>query len=115
MDLQKIFFSLEGRLNRKPYIIGTFSLSLISTICGYFVEHSSSTLISIFGIIVGLAVIAGSISLLVKRLHDLDKSGYFGFIALIPIVGFIFGLYLMFAKGTDGPNRFGEDPLEGTY
>ena len=115
MDLQKIFFSLSGRLNRKPYIIGTVSLSLISTIVGYFVESSHGILTSIFGMVVGLAVIAGSISLLVKRLHDLDKSGYFGLIGLIPIVGFLFGLYLMFAKGTDGPNRFGEDPLEDAY
>lgn len=115
MDLQRIFFSLEGRLNRKPYIIGTFSLSLISAIMGYFAEHSSSTLIAILGMVVGLAVIVGSVSLLVKRLHDLDRSGYFGLIALIPVVGFLLGLYLMFAKGTDGPNRFGKDPLEEAY
>lgn len=60
---------------------------------------------SIFGVIVNL-------NLIIKRLHDRDHSGWFYFIALIPIVG---GIWLFvelgFLPGTEGPNRFGEDPL----
>jgi hypothetical protein len=46
----------------------------------------------------------------VKRLHDVDKSGWFLLLALIPIVNFILGLYMLFADGTVGPNRYGADP-----
>ncbi|MCL2549990.1 MAG: DUF805 domain-containing protein [Methanimicrococcus sp.] len=54
----------------------------------------------------------------IKRLHDLDKSGWYLLILfgiLVPLIGkFIvlaLALYLLLAKGTEGPNRFGPDPL----
>ncbi len=111
MDIQKIFFSLDGRLNRKPYFFGNLAIGLISSIFTFIMDRSDSTLISILGFIVGLALIFAGISLVVKRLHDLDKGGLLALIMIIPIVDFFFGLYLLFAKGTEGANRFGEDPL----
>ena len=30
LDIQKMFFSLDGRLNRKPYFFGNLALALIS-------------------------------------------------------------------------------------
>jgi Predicted membrane protein len=53
-----------------------------------------------------------SLSLMVRRLHDLNKSWTWIFILFIPLVNFLFYLYLLFAKGTVGSNRFGDDPLE---
>ena len=60
---------------------------------------------SIFGVIVNL-------NLAIKRLHDRDHPGWFYFVSLIPFVGGIWLLVeLGFLPGTEGPNRFGEDPL----
>ena len=115
MDIQKMFFSFDGRLNRKPFILGNLALWVISSIFGFIMNGSDSTLISILGFVAGLALIAGSISLIVKRLHDLDKNGLFALILLVPIVNFFFELYLLFVKGTDGSNKFGEDPLQQAY
>lgn len=112
LDIQKMFFSLKGRLNRKPYFFGNIVISLISTLFSFIMDKSDSMLIALLGMVIGIAVIAGSISLLVKRLHDLDKGGLWALIMLIPIVNFFFGLYLLFAKGTDGYNQYGEDPLK---
>lgn len=111
MDIQKLFFSFDGRLNRQPYIFCNLALWIISSIFGFIMSSSDSTLIAILGFIVGLAIIAGSISLTVKRLHDLNKGGLFALILLVPIVNFFFELYLLFVKGTDGQNEYGEDPL----
>ena len=46
-----------------------------------------------------------------KRLHDLDK--WTGYIVLnfIPIINLFFPLYLLFAGGTPGENRFWPQPL----
>ena len=107
-----MFFSFEGRLNRKPYIFGNLTIGIISYVIKLMFGNSSGILTSMLGAIVGLAVIIGGVSLVVKRLHDLDKSGLFALLMLIPIVDFFFGLYLLLAKGTDGVNRFGEDPLQ---
>lgn len=45
---------------------------------------------------------------IVCRLHDIDKSGLWVLLVLIPFMGFIMSVYLLFAKGTQGRNRFGE-------
>lgn len=63
---------------------------------------------------IGLAAMIASIwfSLAqgVKRLHDLNKSGWLILLCCVPIVGWIFALYMLFADGTVGPNPYGADP-----
>ena len=46
------------------------------------------------------------------KYYDIDKSGYWGLLVLVPVVNFFFLLYLLFAKGTEGWNKYGNDPLE---
>ena len=44
----------------------------------------------------------------IKRWHDLDKSGWWGFFALVPLIGFFYTFYkLGFCKGTYDKNKFG--------
>ena len=64
-------------------------------------------LLSIFAIIV-TAILTSFPQ--VKRLHDLDLSGWYYWLGLIPLVNLIFGLYVMFGRGTIGPNKYGPDP-----
>lgn len=45
-----------------------------------------------------------------RRLHDLNQSGWWAVLMFIPLVNVIFSLYLLFAPGTIGPNRFGAPP-----
>ena len=68
-----------------------------------------------------LIIIAAILMLLpmIQRLHDLDASGWWVLIALLPIIhpgfmilGLPFGLVLLFAKGTEGANKYGPDPLQ---
>lgn len=48
----------------------------------------------------------------IRRLHDVDRNGWWLFIGLT-IIGFFFPLLVWACrKGTEGPNRFGEDPLK---
>ena len=42
----------------------------------------------------------------VKRLHDIDKSGWYALYILIPFLSIFFLFYLLFSKGTDGENRY---------
>ena len=61
----------------------------------------------------GLAVLLPGIAVAIRRLHDLDRTGWWLFIWFIPIVGWIILLIWFCTRGTDGPNRFGPDPLGG--
>jgi len=52
-----------------------------------------------------------SISVTIRRLHDLDMSGWYALIYLLPLgLGFVFMAIICSRKGTPGPNRFGQDP-----
>lgn len=57
----------------------------------------------IFTLVPGLAVA-------VRRLHDVNKSGWFLLVALIPLVGGIWLLVLFFTDSTFGPNQYGPNP-----
>jgi uncharacterized membrane protein YhaH (DUF805 family) len=65
----------------------------------------------ILGTIFILATFLPMLSVSVRRLHDLDRSGWWVLLDLIPVVGRIILLIWFCMKGTDGPNRFGADRL----
>jgi uncharacterized membrane protein YhaH (DUF805 family) len=59
-----------------------------------------------------LALFLPTIAVAIRRLHDLDRTGWWYLIAFTGIGGIVlFVWYCM--KGTTGPNRFGPDPIPG--
>ena len=58
----------------------------------------------------GLALILPALAVGVRRLHDVNKSGWFILISLIPLIGGIWLLIVLIRKGTSGENRYGPDP-----
>ena len=59
----------------------------------------------------GLVTIIPNIAIAIRRLHDLDRTGWWYLLVFIPLIGWIILLIWYVTKGTDGPNRFGPDPL----
>ncbi|MEP7257609.1 MAG: DUF805 domain-containing protein [Flavitalea sp.] len=57
-----------------------------------------------------LALFLPGLGAAVRRLHDVNKSGWFILIALIPLAGPIWLLVIMATKGTDGENKYGLNP-----
>lgn len=51
-----------------------------------------------------------SLAVTVRRLHDIDRSGWWCLIGLIPILGFILMLVWMLSPGTRSANQFGSSP-----
>ena len=58
-----------------------------------------------------LALLLPNLAVLVRRLHDTDRSGWWYWIALIPLIGIILLIVWLASRGTNGTNRFGSDPL----
>jgi len=52
-----------------------------------------------------------SVAVLIRRLHDLDRTGWWALFMFLPILGTLLLLVFCVMKGTEGPNRFGPDPL----
>lgn len=62
------------------------------------------------GSIFGLVTLLPWIAVATRRLHDIDKSGWWQLINFIPLIGWIVFLIWVCSIGTRGPNRFGDDP-----
>ena len=52
-----------------------------------------------------LAVMLPGLAVGARRLHDIDKSGWFQLLYLIPVVGWIIVVYWAVQEGKE-PNRF---------
>ena len=61
-------------------------------------------------VIFALAIFIPALAVVVRRLHDQDKSGWFILIQFIPYIGGIIMLIFMCIEGTKGENRYGPDP-----
>lgn len=57
-----------------------------------------------------LAMIIPSLAVLVRRLHDIGKSGWYFLMYLIPLVGPILMLVWLFTDGNRFVNNYGDDP-----
>jgi uncharacterized membrane protein YhaH (DUF805 family) len=58
-----------------------------------------------------LALFLPTLAVAVRRLHDTDRTGWWVLIGFIPLIGWIIYLVFVCQRGTEGPNRFGQDPL----
>lgn len=63
-------------------------------------------------ILFALVVILPEISLSIRRLHDIDKSGWWMVLGLAPVVGWIILIVWAIRKGDAIRNRFGPDPSD---
>jgi len=66
-----------------------------------------SGIFSLLYLVFALAMFVPSLAVLVRRLHDSDKSGWFMLIGLIPLIGGIILLVFVIQEGTKGPNKYG--------
>ena len=67
----------------------------------------------LLSLLFALATLVPNIAVSVRRLHDVGKSGWMILIAIIPIIGWFYLLFLYLQPGTTGPNAYGPDPKGG--
>ncbi len=91
------------------YFLLTLAIDFVSFVVhGIPVIHG---LVAIISVLVGLFLLVPSLAVEVRRLHDLDKSGWWLFISFVPLVGFIILIVWFCTPGTPGANRFGSPAL----
>src|SRR5262245_55692488 len=107
-------FSPEGRLNRLPYIGRWAATSGIAFVVSFIIAITIDPAVgqpSPLGLLILLGVMtAGTVSNVlqaIKRLHDLDRSGWHILLTLIPIYGLYIAGLIYFKKGSTGRNRYG--------
>lgn len=68
------------------------------------------TVIPVLGWLIALAMLLPNLAMQVRRLHDTGHSGWWWFIGLIPIIGFIVLLIFYVTDSKPGPNQWGPNP-----
>ncbi len=64
-------------------------------------------------LLVALVNLLPGLAVLVRRLHDTGRSGWWYWIILVPLIGVIMLLVWFCSRGTVGNNAYGPDPLGG--
>lgn len=65
--------------------------------------------VGIFYFVTALGLILPNLAVFVRRMHDIDRSGWSFLWGLIPILGNLYVLYLLVRPGTAGSNRYGSE------
>ncbi|WP_219834004.1 DUF805 domain-containing protein [Paenibacillus sp. R14(2021)] len=97
-----------GRARRKEFwmfILFNILMSIALTI----VDHMLGTY-RVLSMLYSLAVIVPSIAVMVRRLHDTGRSGWWYLLVLIPFVGGIILLVFACQDSDPGSNRYGPNP-----
>jgi uncharacterized membrane protein YhaH (DUF805 family) len=115
--LLTLFFVPFGRLSRAHFAAGLGVLIGISVLLSPFYQDGESAqgADSGGGGVIGmltLILIFAYASLAIKRYHDIDKSGWWFFIALIPFGIFYQWYQLLVSPGTEGANQYGAKPSQ---
>jgi uncharacterized membrane protein YhaH (DUF805 family) len=105
----KLFTSFHGRIPRSQWWLGSVLIALSQVSLIALIELAGGKAELVQGFIVFLTLIP-HLAINIKRCHDLEKSGCFIIILLIPIVNLWYLAEIGFLPGTKGENRFGPDP-----
>ncbi len=114
LKVLKQYADFDGRARRKEYWMFFLFNIIISWGLQAIAFASGISVIGYLASIYSLAVLLPGIGVSIRRLHDIEKSGWFLFIVLIPIIGAIWLIVLLAKEGTKGPNEYGADPKNPT-
>jgi len=107
-------FRFKGRLSRRGYAQASAVTYLLGYLLLLFVMRQPSlpriALAAVFFGVLGFY----ATRLCVLRCHDAGYSGWWSLLLAIPLVGFLVALALAWVPSTDGDNRYGEMPDEGS-
>ena len=107
----KNYATFSGRAPRSEYWYWAFFILIVSVVAMaidlmVFPESGLNPI----GTIVSLGLLLPNISVAVRRLHDIGRTGWW-FLIAFTIIGIVLLLVWACTKGTTGPNGYGQDPI----
>ncbi|MEE1795025.1 DUF805 domain-containing protein [Streptomyces sp. BE308] len=107
LDVLKNYAGFSGRARRKEYwmfVLFNFIAAVILMVIGGVIGTQIPYYIYL------VAVIVPSIAVVVRRLHDTGRSGWWILISLVPLVGGIILLVFLATEGKYEANEYGANP-----
>lgn len=100
----KKYIVFNGRASRSEFWWFFLFALIVPNLIGFF----DSTLF----FIICLLILLPSLAVQIRRLHDIDRTGWWILINLVPIIGLIVLIIFFATEGTQGQNRFGPQPIK---
>ncbi len=103
--LQNEYVKFDGRVSRCKY----WMFALYSMLVGLAISVIVTILpfLSILSVLYLLVILVPSVGLAVRRLHDINFSGWWFLISLVPYIGGIALIFLLALPGDNKANNFG--------
>ena len=108
------YFNFSARAQRSAYWYWVL-FTVLASIVAKFIDIAAFPYMQISpvsGLTQAVLLVPG-LSVGVRRLHDTDRTGWWMFLLLLPLIGPIVLIVWFCGAGTNGANRFGPDPLAG--
>lgn len=109
------YSNFNGRARRKEFwmfqlfnFLAIITVAIIDAFLAYIFDVPTLFLTFVYL----LAVLIPGLAVLVRRMHDINKTGWMVLISFIPFIGGIWLLILEVTEGTIGANNYGADPKE---
>lgn len=113
LEVLKKYAVFNGRARRAEYwwfilfnLLASVALSIVDTLTGMVSAMGFGVLSSIYA----LAVLIPGLAVLVRRLHDINRSGWWVLIAFIPFIGAIVLLVFAVLDSQPETNQYGPNP-----
>ncbi len=114
---QPVFLSLSGRIGRARYVaymvgaialmtVAIFVIALLMKLTG----KLGSVVMTFLPLLMAVLIMAANFVFVIRRLHDMNRTGWLSLLALVPLVGIVFGLWLLFGPGDKEANKYGALP-----
>ena len=106
-------FNKSGRASRSEYwfwVLGGVIFQITMIVGAVILGVMDIPVLPGLMMIAPILLIPGSITLVVRRLHDVGMSGWMFFVALIPFLGAIYLIYLFVQEGDMEENMYGSVP-----
>lgn len=110
IEVLKKYAVFSGRASRAEYwmfFLFNFIISFIITLISLFIQA-----LFFLPYLYGLAILIPSIAVMVRRLHDTNRSGWWWLISFIPLIGAIILIVFLAQDSQSGENQYGPNPKE---
>jgi uncharacterized membrane protein YhaH (DUF805 family) len=110
-DAFKKYAQFSGRSTRTEYWMFVLCNLIVSIVIGILAPLIfSEAIANIIGYVYLLAVIIPSLAILARRLHDIDRSGWWILLGIIPLIGAVVLIIFAILDSTPGANSYGPNP-----
>ncbi|ANU13872.1 Integral membrane protein [Planococcus halocryophilus Or1] len=115
LDVFKKTLDFKSRSRRKEYwmfILFTSIISIVLSIIEIALSLEIAPNLGLLSTIFTLIILIPSLSVTVRRLHDIGRTGWWLLLSFIPILGWIALFVFTLLDSESGSNKYGSNPKE---